>query len=259
MKSKVFSNHVRWCESNPNRYVETDINKEKRISSLKANYFLKKIKQWKEYYLAPKICIECGSIIDWFHKNNKFCSATCGAINSNKKRPCGHPSRLKGNESRSRKNKKVPPKHSEMPPPYTKVYFKICKITGKSWWTPIHQLRIHPSAILSFKDYSYQCRFTFGISKYSSWFNYSSELISEYGWYAAKNRGDNLNGCSRDHLYSVYDGFKNKIDPKIISHPANCEIKPHKENQHKHSKSSITIEQLLERISYFEKQYGTTI
>jgi hypothetical protein len=82
---------------------------------------------------------------------------------------------------------------------------------------------------------------------------------SEYGWYAAKNRGDNLNGCSRDHLYSVYDGFKNKIDPKIISHPANCEIKPHKENQHKHSKSSITIEQLLERISDFEKQYGTTI
>ena len=60
-----------------------------------------------------------------------------------------------------------------------------------------------------------------------------------------------LTGCSRDHLYSVSDGYKNKIDPKIISHPANCEIIPHRKNQNKHKTSSITLDELKERIKKF--------
>jgi len=74
----------------------------------------------------------------------------------------------------------------------------------------------------------------------------ASALIKQYGWYSAANRKNNLEGCSRDHLYSVSDGFKNGVDPKIIAH---------RTNQNKHSKSSITLEELMKRITMFEQRY----
>ena len=49
-------------------------------------------------------------------------------------------------------------------------------------------------------------------------------------------------------MVSVRTGFDLGIDPKIIKHPANCEIMLHKQNQSKREKSSITIEELLARI-----------
>ena len=103
-------------------------------------------------------------------------------------------------------------------------------------------------------QYGYLCRFTFGISSYPK--EFKSDLIKQYGRYSAKNRGNNLTGVSRDHLYSVNDGFKNSIDPKIMKHPANCQLLPHKENQHKRAHSSITYEELLERIEKWNKKYG---
>jgi hypothetical protein len=49
-----------------------------------------------------------------------------------------------------------------------------------------------------------------------------------------------------DHIYSVSDGFKNNIDPKIISSVYNLRIISMKENLKKGSKSDITIELLTE-------------
>lgn len=94
--------------------------------------------------------------------------------------------------------------------------------------------------------YRQLCEFKFGVRDYPKHFDLS--LIEKHGWYKAKNRGNNLSGISRDHLYSVSDGFKNNIDPKIISHPANCVLVLHKENQKKHSKSKITIVELIDKI-----------
>ena len=82
------------------------------------------------------------------------------------------------------------------------------------------------------------------------------ELIEQYGWYKAKNRGNNLNGVSRDHMYSVKEGFLNKVDPKILAHPANCRLIRHNDNVSKGSKSTITLEQLLERIRIWNKKYN---
>lgn len=96
------------------------------------------------------------------------------------------------------------------------------------------------------KRYRQLCEFKFSLKDYPNRFNFS--LIEKYGWYKAKNRGDNPNGVSRDHMYSVKEGFINKIDPKIISHPANCELLVHKDNNKKKTASSITIEELLKRI-----------
>lgn len=102
-------------------------------------------------------------------------------------------------------------------------------------------------------QYGYLCKFTFGISLFPEEFD--SDLIKKYGWYAASNRGNNLSGVSRDHLYSVNDGYYNHVDPLIMKHPANCRLLPHRENQHKNRKSAITLEDLLNRIHVWDKKY----
>ena len=62
------------------------------------------------------------------------------------------------------------------------------------------------------------------------------------------NKQNNLDGVSRDHMLSVKDWFINGIDPAVISHPANCDLVLHRANQRKRSDSSITVEELLDRI-----------
>lgn len=46
------------------------------------------------------------------------------------------------------------------------------------------------------------------------------------------------------------------IDPNIISHPANCQLLPHKTNVSKGKKNSITLEALLDLIEKWEEKYS---
>ena len=79
--------------------------------------------------------------------------------------------------------------------------------------------------------YRWKVGFKFNVYDYPTYFDLS--LIEKFGWYSASNRCGNLNGISRDHLYSVYDDFINRIDFSIISHPANCKLVLHRDNQKK--------------------------
>ena len=99
------------------------------------------------------------------------------------------------------------------------------------------------------KKYRQLCEFKFTLNDYPNKFDF--DLIKKYGWYSATNRGDNINGISRDHLYSIKDGFVNNIKPEIISHPANCELILHRDNQKKKSKSKITLNELMNKIKEF--------
>jgi hypothetical protein len=65
-------------------------------------------------------------------------------------------------------------------------------------------------------------------------------LIEKYGWYKAKNNGNNLGGVSRDHMLSVSEGYKLSIDPYFLSHPANCKLMVHSENISKNKKSQTS-------------------
>jgi hypothetical protein len=80
-------------------------------------------------------------------------------------------------------------------------------------------------------------------------------LVEQYGWYSPTNKRNNLKGVSKDHMYSVMDGFRNKINPKIISHPANCNLLLFSDNSIKKDNSSITMEELLKRIENWDKKY----
>lgn len=111
----------------------------------------------------------------------------------------------------------------------------------KSCW---NKLRSNPH---DRKSYKYQCRFKFNVYDYPDKFDLY--LAEEYGWYHPVNTTTpNLNGVSLDHMYSVSEAHKNNVGPEIISHPANCKIMLHSENNSKDKKSSISLEELKNRI-----------
>ena len=97
-----------------------------------------------------------------------------------------------------------------------------------------------------YRTYKQACKFKFNVYEYPDRFDLS--LIEEHGWYEAANRGNNLEGVSRDHMISVRDGFKLGVSPDSISHPANCQLMVHRLNQRKNAKSSSTVEELQKRI-----------
>lgn len=57
----------------------------------------------------------------------------------------------------------------------------------------------------------------------------------------------------RDHILSRSEAYQKGYDPAHIRHPANCQFITNQENIRKNSHSDITYEQLLERISLWEK------
>ena len=100
--------------------------------------------------------------------------------------------------------------------------------------------------------YRQLCSFKFNVYDYPEYFNLT--LIDDYGWYKAKNKGDNPNGVSRDHMFSVKEGYENNIDPYYISHPANCELLIHCDNNLKKTKCSISIEELYFRVEKWDNK-----
>lgn len=104
-----------------------------------------------------------------------------------------------------------------------------------------------------YKFYRPSCEFIFDINLYKNEFDFS--LIKKYGWYSPTNKGNNLNGVSKDHLYSIKDGFINKVSYEIMSHPANCKLLKHSDNSSKHCISSISLDELKSRIKIWNEKY----
>lgn len=105
-----------------------------------------------------------------------------------------------------------------------------------------------------YESYIIECKFMFNVYDYPDYFDLG--LIEKYGWFSPPNRGNNINGVSRDHIVSVNFGFINKIDPKIIRHPANCKIILQSENSKKYKKSFISYDQLIQKIQLFNTKYN---
>jgi len=100
--------------------------------------------------------------------------------------------------------------------------------------------------------YKRDVQFSFALNDYPDKFDF--DLIKEYGWYSPSNSNKpNINGVSRDHMLSVREGFEKGVNPKLLSHPANCELMVHGDNISKNKKSSITEDELIKRIEEWEK------
>jgi hypothetical protein len=216
--------------------------------------------------IIQSTCPRCHSVFNSYSKwgSKKFCSRRCAnsRIITNDhlaklQNTIGKKTTIKNQFGEHPRRDNIQ-KKVEFIIPFTKVYLCTCKISGKRWYSATVKT-IHPSVQKTKYQYGYQCRFNFSISQYSDWFVGASELIKEYGWYStpgSRKGKRNTNGISRDHLYSVSDGFKNNVDPNILAHPANCRLVSHTENQKKRAKSLITLDELMLRIQNFESMYG---
>lgn len=211
-------------------------------------------------------CPNCSKIV----KNRKFCNNSCSATYYNLRRSAELNKKRIESIKRTVSLKKtiknqfgIHPRITKMDiiGPYCKVYLCKCKYSGQPWFSKTVKT-IHPDLASTKKQYTYSCQFRFGISSYPNWFSDASMLIQQYGWYSTpgSRKGiTNTNGISRDHLYSITDGWLNQIPPPIIRHPANCSLIPHKQNQSKHKKSKITLQELYERIESFDAIYGLPV
>lgn len=182
-------------------------------------------------------CVECSKEFKGnIKEERKFCSRSCSVTHNNKNRQFLDETKIKISKTLKSKNKKVEKiricKNCKNVVSYKKIICEECRINYYNFYRP-------------------SSSFDFDINLYKDRFDLS--LVEKYGWYSPSNKGNNLNGISKDHLFSVKDGFMNKVSIDIIKHPANCRLMIHKHNQVKNSKSLITLEELLKRIEEWDK------
>lgn len=223
----------------------------------------------KTIYKEENVCKQCGNMFSSYIKvRSLFCSQTCsGKFNST--------DRILSEETKNKiKNSLTGYKHSEEFRQKISgenngkwidgrsVEIRNRKIDGKKYckYCKLFIIQDKYKKICEDCRYSYykayrpSCEFKFILYDYPEEFDF--ELIKKHGWYSPSNKKNNLKGVSRDHLYSVKYGFINKVDPIIISHPANCRLIRQKENSSKGYKSCITLQELKERISIWNLKYS---
>jgi len=235
-----FSCHCANCKSNCNV-----------IAKYKKGINTRRNRYRKEFNIT---CKKCGNIftlnltINRYNKNKyrKTCSRSCAASYGNNDEVREKISKkLKDGEIVKRTIKNCIYCNKEMRLIPSKFNKKFCNKKCKKLY--------YRQKLSEYKKYQKDCKFTFSLNNYTKEFDF--DIIKEYGWYSTINQGGNTNGINRDHMISIKYGFENKISPKIISHPANCELITHKKNIIKNKKCSITIEELKKRIQIWNKKY----
>lgn len=205
----------------------------------------KREKRIETYYKNPKHCPYCDNIIVFELKHNKYCSASCGAIMSNLSKEYTWSDKISAGVSKYYEDIREKK--------YCKTCFKQIK-GSKKYCNKTCKNNFYWKDLPEYQRYKKETKFIFSLKTYSA--DLDIKLLELYGFYSPKNGKINLNGVSRDHMYSVNDGFKNNINPLILAHPANCKLLRHNDNISKNKKSSITLEELLHRIKYFDDKYG---
>tara|TARA_B110000285_G_C15027015_1_gene564679 strand:+ start:444 stop:1208 length:765 start_codon:yes stop_codon:yes gene_type:complete len=234
---KIKANHVRWKHRDQSEY------KKKMSNIISKSYNDKHGKVLKETVKCSHE--KCSDLVDIKYRSGKkkdkyFCSRSCA-------------------NSRGKRSEETKQKIADA----LKKEPKTCTCKQCSTEFKHHRSKMYCSTecqkqfrrrnLTELRKYRLDASFNFNVFNYPKEFNI--ELINEHGFYSAANRGNNLNGISRDHMYSCKMGLINNIDPKIIGHPANCRLMKHNDNVSKYSNSSITIKELLERIATWEKTY----
>lgn len=270
MNKRVFANHVRWCKSNPKFTEKNNKFKEKLSNTLKSKnplikYKLKCIVCNKEYELEmTKNIYDKGEY-------RKTCSSICSHKLSTLNSPLDRAYKISLGIRKYYVNNGLRESIED------NYLYKICPNCNKEFKTKNkNQICCSKKCAKEYKDYDNikkilkldnkekikklkilyrnSCVFKFSLNSYPNEFDFN--LINKYGWYKAKNHGNNLNGISRDHIYSCNEGFINLIDPYILSHPANCQLIQQNKNASKCDKCNIDLNSLKEKIKEWNIKYG---
>lgn len=203
------------------------------------------------------ICEFCGKENDGAYATGRFCNRICSnSFSSNK----NNKSRVKNSFCIICNTKIKIPINSR----HSIARCKKHKLNRQSYYTPTKckfcgkekgkKKKLCDSCKNAYcNGYRLLCDFDFNINEYKNEFDL--ELVKKFGWYSPSNKGNNLNGISKDHMFSVNDGFKYGISYKLIKHPANCKLMIHLDNNKKNINSSITLLELCDKIKKFEIKY----
>ncbi len=214
--------------------------------------------------IKSKFCLYCNKEFIPNERISKFCSNSCSAKYSNHLRKGIKYNLTKEGLVALRKSakKNLNVYDDEIKKLYNKNpnHCIQCKIILSFWhrkrkFCSIECRRNYDKKNMSkYQKYYRECQFNFNLSDYPNEFDFS--LIEAHGWYKAKNKGNNLNGVSRDHMVSIKYGYENNISPEIIKHPANCQLMVHNDNVKKYKNNSITVEELINRINDWNNKYN---
>ena len=204
------------------------------------------------------ICKNCNKHFKSGRSNKKFCSQKCSCDYNNKtldrKNHMSEDGKRRIAETNIRLSKA---RYSKNP-----KYCKKCNIL--IGYENRHRVCCNECIIthdgdrkMTLQQYRTRCKFAFSLNNYPEEFDF--KLIEEFGWYSPSNKKNNLNGVSRDHMISVRQGYDLLIDPNIISHPANCRLIKQRDNSSKHSRSSISLIELIKRIEEWDNKYGLNV
>jgi len=253
------ANHSRWCDSNPkkNHYRNNKV-----LEIAVRNSKDKKYGKEKTYKVECCKCKKLFSVVEreknFPSKERYYCSRTCAnshiVTEAHRKKTSESltgriysPPKLLTAECSECHNSYEYIKHYTSKPRTFCSQSCAAKFSSKKRNA---EARLKRSAL---KNYRADCAFKFNLADYPDEFDFM--LIEQYGWYKAKNRGNNLQGVSRDHMVSVRYGFDNNIPAEHLSHPANCKLIRHGENVSKGKKNSISYEELLEKIKTWNRKY----
>jgi len=226
---------------------------------------LKLLVNRSHYYKKVK-CLNCNKIFEAKKSNikrgfDKFCSSSCSAKYNNIRR-------LSYNVGIKILNCSICNKKLTVDLRTSVIHCKECRIKRrrekyklkKRFCKSCNSIAIEKNKIYCniciknyYSLYRPSCKFKFSLNDYPKEFDFT--LIKENGWYSPTNKNNNLTGVSRDHMFSVRNGFELGIAPNIIGHPANCRLMLHTDNSSKNKQNSISLEELIDRIKYFEKIY----
>lgn len=228
-------------------------------------------------FLFPKFikefeiqCIECNKFFKSKYPKVKFCGHSCAATNSNNKRISDGftmTSEIKSKiaigvtnyhgktNSIKKPIKSVAVKPIKIKPEivgqFTKIHLCTCKIcSNKFYYKSVRQYCDNCNT----KSSNKRSRFKFRFNLYDFPNLFDLELLSSVGFYGpgGKSKRWNIDGLSRDHKVSVSDALLYNYDPFYISHPLNCELMPHRENDKKKGRSSIAYIDLIKIVDEFE-------
>jgi hypothetical protein len=232
------------------------------------------------YEANGKVCPECGTHIPYEARKTKFCNLRCAASYNNRKRWEGRVISLetiRHREERQRQYKKASRQRIRASKTVKRLPFgqnvHARPHKSKYPWTPVRSCkscaRFHTRTLQKYCDtcspnirhYRSRAAFRFNVYEYPDEFDLP--MVNRLGWYSptgrcGRNRHQmNLTGVSRDHVFTVSDGFRLGIDPELLAHPANCEVIPHSVNSSKdRRKSRISFDELVDRIRDWDLRYG---
>lgn len=234
------------------------VNKYLRKYDKVSDTFKKKKKEKEDEYLKnSKKCKYCNTEIPYDKKDNDYCNHSCSASHNNSIREVTWGDKIKESihkyliDNNISKDGKIG------------KYELICKGCGElfekdrsdiRYCSTICRRKYKRKDMDEYKKYKQDTIFKFSLNDYPDYFEF--ELIEKHGWYSPTNKNNNLNGVSRDHMLSVNEGFHLGVDPFLLAHPSNCKLMIHNDNISKNKRSSITLNELLNRIEEFELKYG---